>query len=118
MFDRTDDPRYLQARLEAFMTRWHGHRKPWFGIAAEKLAQTNLPQPLAWLYGFAGEWESRHYWDTLLGNQDCLIHFEDLAIADGKLVFINENQGVWQVGTDSAGDDPPVWASMDDGPWE
>jgi len=118
MFDRTDDPRYLQARLEAFITRWHGDRKPWFGIAAEKIEQTQLPQPLGWLYGFAGEWHGRNYWDTLLGNQDHLIHFEDLAIRDGKLVFVNENQGVWQVGTDPAGEDPPVWACIDDGPWQ
>jgi hypothetical protein len=51
MFDRDDDPRYLQSRLEAFIDRWHGYRKPWFGIAAEKIAQTQLPKPLAWLYG-------------------------------------------------------------------
>ena len=118
MFDRTDDPEYLQGRLEAFITHWHGWRRSWFGVAQEKIQQTQLPQPLAWLYGFAGEWHGQHYWDTLLGNQDCLIHFEDLTIRDGKLVFISENQGVWQVGTDPAGDNPPVWASIDDGPWQ
>jgi hypothetical protein len=118
MFDRNDDALYLQSRLEAFIDRWHGYRKPWFGIAAEKIEQAQLPQPLAWLYGFAGEWQSRHYWDTLLGNQDRLILFEDLCISDGKLVFICENQGVWQVGTETSGEDPPVWASIDDGPWQ
>jgi hypothetical protein len=117
MFDRDNDARYLQSRLEAFIDHWHGYRKPWFGIAADKIAQTQLPQPLAWLYGYAGEWQGRHYWDTLLGNQDCLIHFEDLSIRDGKLVFVNENQGVWQVGTETDGEDPPVWVSVDDGPW-
>lgn len=118
MFDRTDDPDYLQARLEAFITRWHGWRKSWFGVAPEKIQQTKLPKPLAWLYGFAGEWHGRYYWDTLLGNQDCLIKFEDLFIRDGKLVFINENQRVWQVSTDSAGEDPPVWTCVDDGEWQ
>jgi hypothetical protein len=118
MFDRTDDPDYLQARLEAFITRWHGWRKSWFGVAPDKIQQTKLPKPLAWLYGFAGEWHGRYYWDTLLGNQDCLIGFEDLSNHDGKLVFINENQGVWQVGTDLAGDDPPVWTHIDDEPWQ
>ncbi len=93
MFDRTDDPRYLQTRLEAFIVRWHGHRKSWFGIAPEKIRQTTLPQPLAWLYGFAGEWQGRNYWDTLLGNQDRLIHFEDLYLRDGKLVFVHETRG-------------------------
>ena len=57
MFDRTDDPEYLQTRLEAFIDRWHGERKSWFGVAQEKLQQTQLPKPLAWLYGFAGEWQ-------------------------------------------------------------
>lgn len=118
MFDRDDDPQYLQSRLEAFINRWHGHRKPWFGVAAEKIAQTQLPKPLAWLYGFAGEWHGQHYWDTLLGNQDCLVPFEELSISDGKLVFINENQGVWQVGTDTDGDDPAVSVRVDDGPWQ
>lgn len=118
MFDKVDDPDYLQARLEAFISNWHGWRKSWFGVAQEKIQQTKLPKPLAWLYGFAGEWHGRHYWDTLLGNQDCLIKFEDLFIRDGKLVFVSENQGVWQVGTDSQGDDPPVWTKSDDGPWQ
>jgi hypothetical protein len=118
MFDREDDPLYLQSRLEAFIDRWHGDRKPWFGIAAEKIEQTRLPKPLAWLYGYAGEWHGQHYWDTLLGNQDCLVLFEELSISDGKLVFIHENQGVWQVGADSSGDDPAAWVRIDDGPWQ
>jgi hypothetical protein len=118
MFDRVDDPEYLQVRLEAFITRWHGWRKSWFGVAQEKIQQTQLPKPLAWLYGFAGEWHGRYYWDTLLGNQDCLTKFEDLVIRDEKLVFVSENQGVWQVGTDSSGDDPPVWTQIDDGRWQ
>ena len=118
MFDRIDDPGYLQARLEAFITRWHGWRKSWFDVAPEKIQQTQLPQPLAWLYGFAGEWHGRYYWDTLLGNQDCLIKFEDLTIRDGKLIFVAENQGVWQVGTDAVGEDPPVWARADGRPWQ
>ena len=118
MFDRSDDPVYLQSRLEAFIDRWHGYRKPWFGIAAEKIEHTQLPQPLAWLYGYAGEWQGRYYWDSLLGNQDLLLPIEELSIRDGKLVFVNENQGVWNVGTDSAGEDPRVWARIDGGPWQ
>lgn len=117
MFDRLDDPRYLQSRLEDFIDRWHGWRKPWFGISAEKIALARLPDPLAWLYGFAGEWPGHGYWPGLLGNQDCLIEFENLTIQDGKLVFIAENQGVWNVGTESEGSDPPVWVRSGDEPW-
>lgn len=117
MFDRDNNPESLQSHLELFMEHWLGDRKPWFGIAAEKIAQTRLPKPLAWLYGYAGEWHGQNYWDTLLGNQDCLIRFEDLWISNGKLIFICENQGVWQVGTEPEGDDPAVWVRSDDGPW-
>jgi hypothetical protein len=45
MFDRTDDPDYLQARLEAFITRWHGWRRSWFGEARAEslLAKYQMP---------------------------------------------------------------------------
>jgi len=108
MFD-SDDPTHLQTELEAFLERWHGHRKPWFGISPEKLTRLELPRPLSWLYGFAGSWPGLNYWDTLLGNQDCLLPFESLSTANGKLPFVQENQGVWQVATERTGEDPPVW---------
>lgn len=117
MFDRPDDPTYLQQRLEAFIEEWHEHRRPWYGIDAEKLRQVRLPQPLKWLYGFAGEWPGKGWWDILLGNQDLLLSFERLSIRDGKLVFVVENQGVWEVGTEQEGEDPPVWVSVERGPW-
>ena len=56
MFDIKSDPLYLQTRLEAFIEHRHGDRRPWFGIDPEKLEKTRLPQPLRWLYGYAGEW--------------------------------------------------------------
>jgi hypothetical protein len=117
MFDRPDDPTYLQQRLETFIEEWHEHRRPWYGIDAEKIRRVRLPQPLKWLYGFAGEWPGKGWWDILLGNQDLLLSFEHLSIRDDKLVFVAENQGVWEVATEPEGDDPPVWVSDEGGPW-
>ena len=117
MFDNRSEPLHLQSRLEAFIEHWHGDRRPWYGIDPEKLSQTRLPQPLRWLYGFAGEWAGRTYWETLLGSQDHLVTFEGLSLVDGKLVFAYENQGVWRVATEPEGEDPPVWVSFEDGPW-
>lgn len=117
MFDRQNDPLSLQSQLETWICIWHGYRRPWYGISPEKLALTQLPQPLAWLYGFAGEWAGRYYWSTLFGNQDCLVRFEDLELRQGKLVFVCENQCVWEVATEPVGDDPPVWVSIDGEPW-
>jgi len=118
MFDRPDDHVSLQRQLQQFIERWHGHRKPWYGIAEEKLQATRLPDPLRWIYGYAGAWDGSHYWATLLGNQDCLINFEELYTHDGKLVFVTENQGVWCVGTELDGNDPPVWVSIDGKEWK
>ncbi len=118
MFDRKDDPAYLQSCLESFISRWQGPRKPWFGIAAEKMESVRLPQPLRWFYAFAGEWPGRYYWDTLFGNADCLLGFESLYARDGKLVFVVENQAVWELATEREGDDPPVWAATRDNPWQ
>ncbi len=116
MFDHQDDPEHLQRCLESFMEHWHGKGNYNFGICEEKLGQTRLPKPLHWLFKFSGNWPD-HYWETLFGNQDFLLSFEALSLRDGKLVFVWENQGVWQVGTENEGDDPPVWVSVDDGPW-
>jgi len=39
-------------------------------------------------------------------------------VRDGKLTFAWENQGVWSVATETTGDDPPVYLSVDDGPYK
>lgn len=118
MFDRPEDHRSLQSQLEQFIELWHGYRKPWYGISEERLAATRLPDPLRWIYGYAGAWDGLNYSDTLFGNQDCLVNFEELYARDGKLVFAHENQGVWCVGTEPVGADPPVWAHLDGHGWK
>ena len=118
MFDRRDDPAYLRSCLETMVDKWCGHRLPWFGIDADKLAETRLPEPLHWLYSYAGEWPSANWWESLFANQDILLPFESLQMEDGKLVFVWECQGVWWVGTLPEGDDPPVWVRDEDHPWQ
>ncbi|MBM4076718.1 MAG: hypothetical protein FJ267_13900 [Planctomycetes bacterium] len=114
MFDNHKDSDSLRACLETFASHWIGHRQPWYGIADEKLATTRLPKPLQWLYGFAGEWPSGNYWESVFAYQDRLLPFEALFTRDEKLVFVSENQGVWIVGTLPEGNDPPVWVRMNE----
>jgi hypothetical protein len=118
MFDRRDDPDHLLSSLEAFLRIWHGPESAWYGIAAEKLAQTSLPEPLRRLYAFAGYWPGNNFWHSLFAFQDCLVPFELLAMHGGKLVFAWENQGGWACGTTPDGADPPVWVSVDDSGWQ
>jgi hypothetical protein len=117
MFDARDDPDLLLASLEEFVTWWHGTRLPWYGIAEGKLDQAQLPIPLRRMYAFAGEWPGGKL-QNVFSHQDVLSPFEWLSIRDGKLVFVWENQGVWERGTDVEGPDPPVWVRVDEGPWE
>ncbi len=119
MFDRRHDRHDLRTSIERMTELWFGHRGPWHGIAADKLAATRLPAPLRWLYGFAGEWPSNNAWESVFAYQDLLLPFETLFMDDGKLVFVSENQGVWLVGTLPDGDDPPVWVRENEpeSPW-
>lgn len=109
MFDNRDDLGDLRSSVERITYQWFGFRGPWHGIADEKLVETELPTPLRWLYGFAGEWPSDNNWQSIFAYQDVLLPFEVLFSHDSKLVFVAENQDVWHAGTLSRGDDPPVW---------
>jgi len=95
MFDKRDDRKHLRSCVEQITRQWFGYRGPWHSIAEKKLAETRLPKPLLWLYGFAGEWPSDNWWETVFAYQDMLLPFEALFSHDGKLVFVSENQGVW-----------------------
>jgi hypothetical protein len=116
MFDNRDDPKLLQDSLEKIVDRWFGHRRPWYGVDAEKLEHTQLPEPLKWLYGYAGYWPSRNWHEHLFGTQDAILPFECLTRANDKLIFGSENQGGWSVATLAGGEDPPVWVSFDEVP--
>jgi hypothetical protein len=118
MFDAPDSPEALLDSLERFLDLWLGPRYPWYGIAEEKLAKARLPEPLRRLYAFAGEWPGNNFWRSAFAYQACLIPFELLAVHQGKLVFLEENQGCWACGAETEGRDPPVWVKLDDDSWQ
>ena len=113
-----NNPEKLLEILEQF-TKW------WFfpphneelGVSPERLSLVSLPTPLRTLYSFAGEWPGGTY-ETIFSHQNHLLPFECLEVRDGKLVFAFENQGTWLVGTETEGDDPPVYLSDDGQPFK
>lgn len=113
-----NDPDKLLEVLERF-TKW------WFfpphseetGVSEERLSLVSVPTPLRKLYSFAGEWPGGKY-ESIFSHQDHLLPFECLEVRDGKLVFAFENQGNWIVGTETDGDDPPVYVSDDGEPFK
>ncbi len=114
MFDNRDDVEHLLTSLELFLTHWQGSTHGWYGTAPEKLSPAAIPEPLRRLYAFAANSPGKNAWCSAFSYQDHLCPFELLRIRDGRLVFVWENQGVWQCGTLTEGNDPPVWVSFDD----
>jgi hypothetical protein len=121
-------PRLLEAetakaRMDAlceFLQFWLGPRRDEYGEPIEELDRRPLPMPLRRLYEFAGRWPRREGVSPLafavpvLSHQDYLLLVDELTTADdGKLIFLRENQGVWDCRTFPKGDDPPVWCFGD-----
>lgn len=122
----TFKPRLLEAqtattRLDAlceFIEFWLGPRQPSFGESDAALSKHPLPEPLKRLYQFAGCWPSKRIpWEWCVpafSHQDRLLRLEKIrAESDSKIVFAQENQGVWECRTLAGGDDPPVWSYGD-----
>jgi hypothetical protein len=111
------------ARMDAvcdFIAFWLGARRPNCGESAEAVGEHSLPMPLKRLYEFAGRWPnwdgqgSMKYAVPALSHQDSLAALQNLKYeADGKVVFLHENQAVWDCRTLAHGDDPPVWCYGD-----
>jgi hypothetical protein len=103
-----------------FIEFWLGPRRLEYGESAEALAALRLPIPLRVLYEFAGRWP-RFYplpnyepWNHALAHQDHLKKLERLQFTrNDRLIFVDENQGVWECCTLTHGDDPPVWCIED-----
>jgi hypothetical protein len=121
-------PRLLEAEtagsrmdaLCAFIESWLGPRQPSYGESAEALSGRPLPMPLRRLYQFAGRWPHRdhegpiEYAVPAFSHQDHLAPLHTLSHdQDRKLVFLHENQGVWNCRTLPEGEDPPVWCHGD-----
>lgn len=104
----------LLAELEKFIVFWIGPRQEQFGEPTAVLNAYQLPEPLRRLYEFAGCW-SRPSTDAegdlpIFSICDHLRSVDQLVwTPEGKLIFLDENQGNWTCATLSEGDDPPVW---------
>jgi len=76
--------------------------------------------PLRRLYAFAGRWpkpdrdEPIAFSVPALSHQDTLFALDRLETTDeGKILFLEENQAVWNCRTLADGSDPPVWCYGD-----
>jgi hypothetical protein len=118
MFDRRDDPKHLLDSLRRFMRWWDRGERPWYGIAQEKLNSISLPTPLRDLYSFAGDWPGNNFFVSAFGYRNHLVAFEFLTEVRGKLAFGFVSEGGPIFGTEFSGNDPPVWTSQSDKPWE
>jgi hypothetical protein len=113
--------------LERFIVFWLGPRRPEFGEPLAALERRRLPTPPRRLYAFAGRWTRQHpdvnEESPIFSIQEHLRPPDRLEFtADGKLVFLDENQGNWTCATLPEGDDPPVWVqdvfgTYQQGPW-
>src|SRR6266498_2684923 len=116
--DTTADPRL--SGLERFLEFWLGPRRPEYGESPEKLARTELPGSLRRFYTFAGRWPPAFppYCLNRFCGQDRFLPLDpgpwgNVYRSGPYLVFVAENQGVWEVATLPSGADPNVWVSED-----
>lgn len=123
VIDPTADPETRMRRLCQFVEFWLGKRKASYGAKKSALKEHAIPEPLESFYRFAGRWPRRRAipsapkWNHAFAWQDCLRPVEFLTYdEDGRVVFADENQGVWELRTLSAGKDPEVWLFGDSAP--
>jgi hypothetical protein len=116
--DTTADARLTG--LERFLEFWLGPRRPEYGEPAENLAKMELPESLRRFFTFAGRWPPAYppYCANRFHVQDRFLPLDpgpwrNVYRSGPYLVFVAENQGVWEVATLAQGDDPPVWVSED-----
>lgn len=102
-----------------FIEFWLGPRREEYGVPDHELDTYSLPMPLRRLYQFAGRWPGFHGQESnfavcAFSRQDSLRSLERLEITDeGRIAFLDENQGNWECSTLVQGDDPPVWCNGD-----
>src|SRR5262245_29040317 len=100
------------AELERFLEFWYGPRQPAFGHPDAVRSSKSVPEPLRRLHAFGGRWpHPKHdYIPSIISGPSHLMEWALLEPrTDGKLPFMGEYQGDWQILTSAVGDDPPVW---------
>jgi hypothetical protein len=113
-FHAAATPDRLMDELEKFIMFWIGPRREQFGVPKAILEGHKLPAPLRRLYSFAGAWKRPHPHSSepveIFSIEEHLRSVDRLEpTPDGKLIFIDENQGNWTCATLPVEDDPPVW---------
>lgn len=103
-----------------FIDFWLGTPEVSHGEPANSLAEISLPDPLSTLYRCYGQWPSTgrenigKFCVPPFSHQDCLVRLHRIRPTDdGKIIFLHENQGVWDCRTLPEGNDPPVWCYGD-----
>jgi len=94
-----------ESSLREFLVRWHGERKPTYGLPRGDLENIPLPESLRDFYEFAGRWPG-------VMAENGPLRFRpptELVSEEGKVIFCVENQGVYFWSTSPEGEDPPVW---------
>ena len=91
----------------SFIRAWRGEA----GLSASELDGIRMPPLLRRYLGIAGRLPSAFL--HLKAPHD----YASVALPDGRIVFIVEEQGVFSFATEPDGDDPPVWIEHDDADW-
>lgn len=113
MFDHPSEPEHLIDSLISFVEVWHGLRS-WYGVDAEKLAESPVPMPLSRLYATLGNMPGEEDRPFAFWHQDRLLPFEWLETKGDRLQFAVENQGCWRAYTALTGRDPEVWLAFEE----
>src|SRR5262245_3257177 len=84
--------------LERFLEFWLGPRRPEYGEPAENLAKAELPGSLRRFCTFAGRWPPANppYSENRFCVQDRFLPLDQVYRSGHYLVFVDENQDVWQ----------------------
>lgn len=114
---RLRQPITVQDRLDVLqqlVNFWHGPMRPEDGMTDAEMTSQPLPLPLRFWYRWAGRRTAVMTGQNILFVPcDFQNRHRMLRVANGRLLFYVENQGVYQWSTLQYGDDPPVFGRHD-----
>ena len=101
-----DDPQKLIIALEEFLFVYYADRKLEYQRDIDEILSWNIPKPLKYLYSFIEKYFGPY---GNLCKQDSLIINSGEKTYGGKILISSENNGCWNLFTETEGKDPPVW---------
>ena len=105
--DRNTTPEHRLHVVDQLVLYWLGPCPPEEQYSDAELAEFEAPNPLKRLFSVLGR---RRWPDNTMVNLP-----KDLGYADDSHITVaTENQDVWEIRTDAAGDDPRVYTNMRD----